>query len=177
MAKKYKFTGYEKLEDMAREYITDKNDKLLHTSFQRGWVTTVEKGPKKSPENTTVKIEGDDENEYTFKGATAYDAISCGTASLMKYLAVEFFAEKDTKEVAAIFMQYTSHCALLRADGYLCKLKLKQYSTRLTNAGDRAEKCLGGDLGAMTASDICVQSSYLTMAGWIFLRWLFSLVL
>ena len=163
MAKKNQVTRYEMFEDMAREYITDPNDKLHHTIFKCGSVEIVEKGPDDAPEDTTVKIKGDDGHIYNFKGVKAYDAVSCGNASLMKYLDVQFYAEKDTKEVAAIYMQYTSGCTLLRADGYPCKLKLKQYSTRLMLVTE-PKSVWAGDLGTMDASDIWVQSLYPALA-------------
>lgn len=95
-------------EDIARSHIIDKVLKLNSSSFRYGHITTIIEGPTDSPENTTVKVQEDDGDEYNFTGPKAYDAVTKKYRRVVKYQYVHFFAKEDTKEIMAIFMKCIS---------------------------------------------------------------------
>ena len=89
--------------DPERARITVPFFELHNTSFKRGFVTKIEIGEYYyAPENTALKIQGDDGHEYNFTGPKAYNAVKYCPHPVVKDQYVSFLAKNDTKEVVAI---------------------------------------------------------------------------
>ena len=113
------------------DQLTTKLDKFPNTSINHGHITTIRKGPTNSPDDTALKIERCDGHEYNLTGSKAHYAVTHPYHCMAKHQEVSFVAEEETDEVVAIFIKTNDGWGLLRLDEDLCKLALKQHSTRL----------------------------------------------
>ena len=109
--------------------LTTNLDKLQNTGVNYG---TIMKIHAYTPDNTVLEIKEAHGYIYTFTGQEAFFAVTSQYGAVQRYQDVHFFAKNGSKEVLALLMQTIDYgWALIRSDKDLCKLELKQHSTRL----------------------------------------------